>query len=154
MDRRADRRVKWALMGHVSHSLRFSLRADAEGSLDEMRLLVEPALGCVFTPDTVQHDRFFFKAELLGMRILLGEWQGLAGRRTFQLHGAALAIPNAPTDIEYDDLDINLAIIELLAARGAGQWRVPSHAEIQAEVAYAAARVAAAEADAPDDRDP
>ncbi len=141
-------------MSHVSHSMRFSLRSDAEGSLDEMRLLVEPALGCVFTPDTVQYDVFFFKAELLGMRILLGEWQGLAGRRTFQLHGAAVAIPNAPADIEYDDVDINLPISELLAARGAGQWRVPSEEEIQAEVAYGAARDAAAEADVPDDREP
>jgi hypothetical protein len=134
-----DRRAQGCLMA-VDHAMRFSLRCDAEGSLDEARESVYRVLGCSFKPGGDRYNMFLFEAELLGMEILLGEWRGLGGKRTLQLHGFVSVPPDAPPDARLEDVDISLPIRDLLVSRGAGRWRVPSEDELMAEATYASTR--------------
>jgi hypothetical protein len=132
----------------LTNTLRFSLRTDAgDSTLDEIRERVELALGCRLKPGGERYDMFLFEGELLGMEILLGEWQGLEGRRTFQLHGS---VPVAPDDqvVDGTTIDIGAPIIDLLRLKGAGEWRIPTEAEIYAEAEYGAEREREAEAEA------
>lgn len=62
------------------HLLRFSVRLDAEETLDAVRLRVEKALGCALSP-AHKYRMSRFAGEILGMEILLGEWRGIEGRR-------------------------------------------------------------------------
>lgn len=130
------------------HTLRFSLRADAgECSLEEMRQRVERSLGCTLRPGGERHDMFLFQGELLGMEVSLGEWRGRERRRTFQLQAGTPA-PSDRESGEWVSIDIGPAMIDLLAAHDAGQWRAPSDEEIIAEAEYGAERERAAEDEA------
>jgi hypothetical protein len=117
--------------------LRFSVRSDAAVPLDEMRACLERAMGCSFGEGDF-HKVPALVTELLGMRISLFEWRGLAGARTFRLQGRIddarfLEGPNG-TVAELEGTDISQAIVDLLALRCPGTWRIPSRAEIEAEL--------------------
>ncbi|HXU35892.1 MAG TPA: hypothetical protein VN937_05975 [Blastocatellia bacterium] len=118
--------------------LDFSLRTEAEGSLDDMGKLVEQALGCKLVRGNY-HGMPVLKSMLLGMQVLLSEWRGLDGKETFQLHGLVddpKFLEGSEPDLGVIGIDINQAIIDLLALRGAGDWHVPTRAEIEAEIEY------------------
>jgi hypothetical protein len=122
----------------MRHSLRFSLRRDADGvTLDQIREPVQLALGCSFTAGGARYDMFLYEAYVLGMEILLGEWRGIGGVRTFQLHGGAPSSSHGDAS-EWQTTDINDVVIDVLEARGAGAWRVPSDEELLAESAHSA----------------
>lgn len=117
--------------------LRFSVRSDAAMPLDEIRDRLEAAIGCSFREGHF-HKVPALVTELLGMTISLFEWRGLAGARTFRLQGRTgdaqfLEAPGGQV-AELEGIDIGQAVIDLLAVRGAGEWRIPSREEIEAEL--------------------
>jgi hypothetical protein len=118
-------------------ALRFSVRSDAVVPLDEMRARVETAMGCSFREGDF-HKVPALVTELLGMTISLFEWRGLAGARTYRLQGRTgdarfLEAPGGQV-AELEGIDIGQAVIDLLAVRDAGDWRIPSREEIEAEL--------------------
>jgi hypothetical protein len=118
--------------------LGFTLRADAMVPLAEICKRVEGAFGCKLQEDNY-HGIPVLKTELLGMRILLSQWCGLEERETFQLHGFVddpRFLEGSEEDLGVYQIDISQAIIDLLAVHGAGDWRVPSRVEIEAEIEY------------------
>ena len=120
--------------------LGFSIRIDATAPLSEMQSLVEQALGCTLV-EAQYHGTPILMSELLGMRILLSRWRGLNRVETFQLHGVVndvrfLDTQASETDVGPLEINISQAIIDLLSVRGAGEWRIPSQAEIKAESEY------------------
>ena len=118
----------------------FTLRMDAIISFEETKELLENSLGCVFLEGEL-HGASIWKAELLGMQVIFLAWRGLNGAKTFQLIGTV----EEPGYVEKDGdsivdtikLNISQAVIDLLEIRGAGKWRIPSLAELKAEVEYA-----------------
>jgi hypothetical protein len=123
-------------LGEMRHTLRFSLRRDAlDLTLDQVRESVQTALGCTLTAGGERYDMFLFEGYVLGMEVLLGEWRGIGGVRTFQLHGRTPASSHADAS-EWRTIDIDSVVIDVLRARDAGVWRVPSDEELLAESAY------------------
>lgn len=120
-------------------ALGFSLRVDAKIPLSEMRNLVAKALGCQLV-EADYHGTPVLMSELLGMRILLLQWFGLNRELTFQLHGLIddpkYLEGNEDEIIEVVEIDISQAVIDLLLLKGAGEWRIPSCEEIEAEIDY------------------
>ncbi|HEY2748601.1 MAG TPA: hypothetical protein VGL86_28465 [Polyangia bacterium] len=124
----------------MRHTLRFSLRRDADDlTLDEIRQRVERAMGCSLSPGGERYNMFLFQGSILGMEILLGEWHGIEDRRTFQLHGGTPAPMDGGSE-DYSVTSIDEVVIDLLAVRDAGAWRVPSDEEVIAESEYGARR--------------
>ena len=120
----------------MRHTLRFSVRRDAlDVTLDQMRESVQAALGCTLTAGGERYDMFLFEGYVLGMEILLGEWRGIGGVRTFQLHGRTPAASHVDA-VESQTIDIDSVVIDVLRVRDAGMWRVPSDEELLAESAY------------------
>jgi hypothetical protein len=76
------------------------------------------------------------KKAMLGMQVLFSQWRGLAGKPTFQLHGVVDDPRFLQGEVGPDAININQAVIDLLAVRDGGEWRIPSQAEIEAEIAY------------------
>jgi hypothetical protein len=118
--------------------LGFSVRADATISLAEMRKRIEGAFGCKLQEGNY-HGIPMLRTELMGMQILFSEWRGLGGADTFQLHGFVddpKFLEGSDDDVGVIEINIAPAIIDLLAVRAASEWRVPSQAEIEAEIEY------------------
>lgn len=106
-------------------------------SLDSMRLLLEEALGCTFQEGNY-HKIPALTTELLGMKVVLFDWCGLNQTEIFRLQGFVdderfLDGLGEDEDIEVVRNDISQAIVDLLGVRGAGEWRIPSDADIKAE---------------------
>lgn len=120
-------------------TLRFSIRTDATIPLDELSERVGSAFGATLREGELRGD-FVLETRLVGMHILLLPWCGLNRAETYQLHGNPdydILLPEDDLDgIEFVDMNINEAIIDLLRLSGAGEWRVPSREEIEAEIAY------------------
>ncbi len=114
-------------------ALTFSLRIDATKPLEAVKTSVEATLGC-----TLQGGSYAgipaLVGELLGMRIGLALWRGIDGKHTYQLHGE----PDLPTlrGVEWEEIRIDRAVIDLLRQRGAGEWRQASSEEHKAEASY------------------
>ena len=75
------------------------------------------------------------------MRIVFFGWRGLNQTKTFRLHGYVddrrYIEGLSEKDIEnlqVVKIDISEAMIDLLEISGAGKWRIPSPAEIEAEL--------------------
>jgi hypothetical protein len=113
--------------------LTFSLRLDATEPLQTVKARVEAALGC-----GLQGGGFAgvpaLVGEVLGMQIGLLLWRGIGGAYVYQLHGS----PDLGTlhDVEWDEIRIDRAIIDLLRQKGAGEWREPTFEEHKAEAHY------------------
>lgn len=60
-----------------------------------------------------------FVGEALGMQVSMLAWRGINGVLTYQLHG--LPDLEALRNIEYEEIQINRAIIYLLAKKRAGR---------------------------------
>lgn len=117
--------------------LSFSIRIDASIPLAELQKQIENTLSCQLV-----YEEFYgtdvLAGYLLGMKIALSKWRGIERKETYQLHGIAdneKLVPNE-FDLNVDYIDISHAIITLLYANGAGNWRIPSKEEIIAESEY------------------
>lgn len=119
--------------------LEFSVRSKDTRGLDEVSDLVERALGYNF------YDGEFRKiparvAVLLGMLIGMYKWRGQNDESIFRFHtdienDGFFRTPEGQ-DLEIEIIDISQAIIDLLDVYGAGEWYVPSEADVAAEVEY------------------
>jgi hypothetical protein len=113
--------------------LTFSLRIDATEPLQTVKARVEAALSC-----NLQGGGFAgvpaFVGEVLGMQIGLLLWRGIGGAYVYQLHGC----PDRETlhNVEWDEIRIDRAVIDLLRHKGAGEWRQPTSEEHRAEANY------------------
>jgi|SRR5580658_9687566 hypothetical protein len=118
--------------------IEFSLRSDANADFQSMRTVIEKSLGCKFREATLQGSDVF-TTMILGMQIIFGVWRGIGAQLTFQLHGI-VNDPRFLTGITCDPplniISIDQAIIDLLEINGAPGWRVPSKAELDAEIMF------------------
>jgi len=113
--------------------LTFSLRIDATEPLQTVKARVEAALGC-----GLQGGSFAgvpaLVGEILGMQIGLLLWRGIGGAYVYQLHGCS--DQRTLHNVEWDEIRIDCAIIDLLRQKGAGEWRQPTSEEHRAEGNY------------------
>lgn len=72
------------------------------------------------------------ESHLMGMRLLVGEWRGIDEREILQFDGSAPIGNDDPRDAESDEIDISMAVIDLLSVGDAGDWHVPTEAELLA----------------------
>lgn len=116
--------------------LHFSIRNDAKIPLEQMRVLVENALGCQFHEGEYQKIPALV-TKFLGMRVGLFEWAGIGGREVFRLQSYIddARLVRSPSGEPVDVLKLNLseALIDLLSALEAGQWYTPTAEDIRAE---------------------
>ena len=118
--------------------LTFSLRMNATESLETIKERVEAVLGCQLQGGSLLGSPAFV-GKVLGISIALLLWRGIGGTYVYQLHGLPdrRALRDVDSlDVEWDEIRIDQAIIDLLRRQGAGEWREPSFEECQAEGNY------------------
>ncbi len=121
-------------------SLSFSIRTDKNIGFDEMRTRIEAALS-ITLHEGDYHNIPVHQGKTLGMTILFLTGLGIGRMPNFQLIGLvddSRFTKAAIVDGPMIPIDINQAVIDLLALSGAGTWRVPSSAERDAEAQHAA----------------
>jgi hypothetical protein len=99
---------------------------------------LEAALGCSFREAEVR-GRDVRLAPLLGMMIVLDEWRGINERPIFRMRGSIqghLFTDASDAGDAFTFVDISQGIIDTLYLSDAGEWRVPSEAEREAELAW------------------
>jgi hypothetical protein len=113
--------------------LTFSLRLDAAEPFHTVMNRVQAALGCSLESGNFGGEPGLV-CEVLGTQIGLLRWRGIGGAPVYQLHG----FPDQKnrSNLEWDEIRIDQAIIDLLRERGAGEWRQPSPEELKAEGDY------------------
>jgi hypothetical protein len=114
--------------------LTFSLRSEANRSLNAARTQIEEAMGCPLVSGDI-HGIPGFQGRVLGMRLILLAWRGIDRVQHFQFAG----IPDDPAyspEWEFLPCDISQAVADLLEARHGVKWWIPSDTEIQAEVDF------------------
>jgi hypothetical protein len=119
-------------------AFKVNIRCDAIVSGPEMARLIEGALGCSFKEGD-NHGTPAWLGSFLGMRVVLEEWRGVGEAPIFRMFGGVL------NDIFYRTrqagdilsfMDISQGIIDVLDLSDAGEWRLPSDPEIDAELAW------------------
>lgn len=111
----------------------FSLRRDANRSAEQIRELVEKALGCRLQRGTMIGLPALV-GEVLGVQVGLIRWRSVGGAYVYQLHG--IPHKDALQTGKWREIAIDQAIIDLLKRHGAEGWRVPSPEELKAEGNY------------------
>lgn len=111
----------------------FSLSIDATDPLDIVKERIENAMNCKLA------GGFFggvpaFVGEMLGIRIGLLCWRGIAGIPIFQFHG--MPDPQEVRGDPWQEIRIDQAVIDLLERNGAGLWREPSLEEHKAAAKF------------------
>jgi hypothetical protein len=111
--------------------LGFSIRSAGVGSVAATRAAVEQALACHFEPTT--HGGIpMWSTNLLGMRVLFALGSTPDPREAFELHGIVYDLRFEKQDdeaVELEEIDISVAVADLLELNGAGQWWVASQSE-------------------------
>jgi hypothetical protein len=121
-------------------ALGFSLRSFVSRDLNEVRAIVEGALSCKFHR-AAREGVDVWLAEALGMRLALAVAPGREGKLTYQLHGFVddvryLDCPPGD-EVQVEQMDIGVAIADLLWVHGAGYWWPASEEDQEAEIAHA-----------------
>lgn len=119
-------------------ALEFSVRSDETVPIEVTAERVGHALDCEFS-----EGRYYgvsaYVTQVFGLRVGLLEWAGLAGQPTFRLDGNVVEPRFAQLVGPGDEVvaqDISQAVACILRARGAGDWRVPSSEELDAEADF------------------
>lgn len=113
--------------------LTFSLRIDATEPMELVKTLVEKALDCPLRRGSFAGTPAMV-GEILGMEVGLLLWRGIGGAHIYQLHG--FPDLSAFGGMEWEEIRIDRAVIDLLRQRGAGEWRQPTIDEQKAAGDY------------------
>src|SRR5690242_9531904 len=115
-------------------AIEFSIRCDATDTIEAMAGRLGSALNCRFEEGTYYRIPAYV-SEVLGLRLGLLEWEGVAARPTFRLDGNIMdprfAQLKRVGDVRV--VDISQAVADILESRGAGAWRVPPSEELNAD---------------------
>jgi hypothetical protein len=121
----------------------FSLRHYSEIALDVMADRVGRAMGCTFHESDLD-DMPGVVSGLLGTNVVLYDTRGLGNAVVYILSNwvtdARFGEGPGGEEVDIEILDLNQALIDLLAVHGVGAWHRPSADEIQAERAHATRR--------------
>ena len=105
----------------------------------EMLGRVEAAMGCTFVRGKYAYEPAW-RADLMGMRIYFLEWPGVRFKPAFEMHGAIADMRfrerRQGKTPELVSQDISQGVADLLSALGAGEWRVPTRAELLADAGF------------------
>ncbi|MFD7233782.1 hypothetical protein ACFWAT_00550 [Streptomyces syringium] len=96
-------------------------------------------MGCAFEPG-YHYETATWTSYLLGMQIHLYEWRGRGDTPILRFHGSMsrdrFGVDHLSQESEIVVERIDQGVIDLLSVHGAGDWRIPSEADIDAEIAY------------------
>ncbi|MFH8472087.1 hypothetical protein [Streptomyces sp. NPDC018000] len=113
--------------------LEFSVRTSSSAPMEEVRELLEGAFGCKFTEG--EYERIpAFTTHTLGMQIGLFYW---GGDYLLESRIADQAFLNVSLGEGLESICISEAVANTLTILGAGEWRVPSDADVEKDSEYA-----------------